>query len=236
MISEKTELRLYSLGIVVETKPPGTDWVVVSPLEVINIQNSKLIKDNKRTFEGTLPQPDGKNFKTEIKASDYLRAKWIPFAHSNRMTAPDVVKNETIILFKYGDVDEYYWTTIFREPEIRRLETVLYAYCDIPKGLVAFDKTTSYWTEVDTRNKTVKLHTSDNDGEFTEYDVIIETKVGRLTIKDKRNNSIILTSFNDTWTITANTLVKVVAPNIILDGDVHITGNLTVAKCCSCAC
>lgn len=55
-----------------------------------------------------------------MKARNYLKAKWLPLGHSNRLkAAPDLVKNETILLFKFGDVDEYYWTTIFREVELR---------------------------------------------------------------------------------------------------------------------
>lgn len=239
-----TELKLYSLGIVVETKPPGTDYILVTPVETLNIQKSGLIKDSTKKFEGTLKQPDGKGFKTEIKSTNYLKAKWMPFGHSNRMTSPDVVANETVILFKFGDVDEYYWTTIFREPSLRRLETVLYGYSNLKSGMSDFDKKTSYWAEVDTKNKTVKVHTSDNDGEFTEYDIIIETKTGKLIIKDKKNNSIILTSPNDTLTISTNndvtinsantvnvntgSVVSVTAPNILLNGNVTVSGNLTV--------
>lgn len=247
-----SEFKIYSLGIVVETKPPGTDYIMVTPIETLNIQKSGAIKDSKTKFEGTLKQPDSKGFKTEVSSTNYLKAKWLPLGNSNRLTAPDVVGNETVILFKFGDVDEYYWTTIFREVELRRQETVLYAFSDIKSGMSAFDKSTSYWAEVDTKNKSVKLHTSANDGELTEYDVIIDTKSGTFTIKDKKNNSVILTSATDTLTITtnnnvtiksANTVniqtgtsvsvsagssVSVTAPNILLNGNVTVSGNLSV--------
>ncbi len=203
-----SELKLYSLGIVIEDKPVGSDFVLVSPVEVLNIQQSGLIKEQKTTFEGTHKKADGTGFATEMKARNYLKAKWLPLGHSNRLTAPDLVKNETILLFKFGDVDEYYWTTIFREVELRRQETVLYGFSNLKAGISAFDKTTSYWLEVDTRKKTIKFHTAMNDGEFTEYDIIFDTKQGNVLFTDKRGNYIYLDSPKDT--VTVNMLKDIV--------------------------
>lgn len=203
-----SELKLYSLGIVIEDKPVGSDFVMVSPVEVLNIQQSGLIKEQKTTFEGTHKKADGTGFATEMKARNYLKAKWLPLGHSNRLTAPDLVKNETILLFKFGDVDEYYWTTIFREVELRRQETVLYGFSNLKAGISAFDKTTSYWLEVDTRKKTIKFHTAMNDGEFTEYDIIFDTKQGNVLFTDKRGNYIYLDSPKDT--VTVNMLKDIV--------------------------
>ncbi len=203
-----SELKLYSLGIVIEDKPVGSDFVMVSPVEVLNIQQSGLIKEQKTIFEGTHKKADGTGFATEMKARNYLKAKWLPLGHSNRLTAPDLVKNETILLFKFGDVDEYYWTTIFREVELRRQETVLYGFSNLKAGISAFDKTTSYWLEVDTRKKTIKFHTAMNDGEFTEYDIIFDTKQGNVLFTDKRGNYIYLDSPKDT--VTVNMLKDIV--------------------------
>lgn len=231
----ESNLKLYSLGIVVETKPPGTDIILVSPIEVLNIQKPGSIKDNSTKFEGSLKNVDNKSFKSELRASNYLKAKWLPFGQSNRITAPDVVANETVILFKFGDVDEYYWTTIFREVELRRLETVLYGFSNIKNGITPFDKSTSYWLEVDTKNKTVKFHTSMNDGEYTEYNITIDTKTGTLNISDKKNNFIHLDSSKDHITINTNSSITAItknfnvnAPNILLNGNVVITQNLQV--------
>lgn len=282
---DKSGLVLYSLGIVVETKLPGTDDIYVSPIEHLNIQDNKLIKDNKQTFKNSLPDKTGKTEASEVKATNTLKAKWIPFGHSNRTSAPDVVRNETVILFKYADVDEYFWTTIFREKNIRRLENVLYSYSNLPTGLKEFDMKSSYWVNVNTKAKMVQLHTHDNDGEHCTYDVTVETKKGILTIVDGKRNYIEMKSVDDDLNIefnrdihdhakrdivseadrdileqadrhnyrgadqnigeiaglnifeTAGTaiiyrapLIELHAPNIILDGDVLITGKLTVLK------
>lgn len=230
-----SELKLYSLGIVVEDKPVGSDFVMVTPIEVLNIQPAGSIKDATTKFEGTLKNSSGKNFATEMSSSNYIKAKWLAFGQSNRITSPDVVKNETIVLFKFGDVDEYYWTTIFREAELRRQETVMYGFSNLKSGISAFDKSTSYWLEVDTKKKSVKFHTAMNDGEYTEYDINIDTKQGTFLLTDKKGNKFFLDSKADKFTVnalkeiegTAGQVINLKAPTINLEGNVNIKGNVS---------
>ena len=220
----ESNLKIYSLGIVVEDKPVGTDIALIAPIEALNVQQAGFIKDQSKDFKGNLKDTSEQSFQAEMKASNYLRAKWLPFGHSNRITAPDVYKNETVLLFKYENVDEYYWTTIFREPKIRRQETVLYSFSNLKSGLKEFDKNTSYWLEVDTRKKLVTFHTSDNDGEHTKYDVIFNTKEGYFIVKDskgdnfiqiKSNTNTIRTNSLDTILETANNQILMLAGNLI---------------------
>lgn len=228
-------LKLYSLGIVVDDKPDNTDMVLVSPIEVLNIQTPGSILNHGTKFVGSLNN-GGSSFKTEVSSTNYLRAKWLPIGQSNRITSPCVNKNETVLLFKFGDVDEYYWTTLFREVELRRLETVLYGFSNIKSGIIPFDKLTSYWMEISTKNKTIKLHTAMNDGEFTEYDINIDTKNGTLIVKDKRNNTFAIDSKKDLVTIRTNNniiasagkSIDLESPIINLKGNVNIQGNLDV--------
>lgn len=235
-------LRLFSLGIVVEDKKKGTDYILVSPIETLNIQKPGNIKEYNKVYEGTKEELESKNFITEHESKNYLSAKWLPFGQSNRNTSPDVVKNETVLIFKYGDVDEYYWITIFREPELRRKETVEYVYSNIAKGMAPYDKNTSYWIEVSTDRKYIHLHTSKNDGEFTTFDVKIDTKKGFLNIDDSRGNVINFDSPSNTITINtknnviintksdtvinAGKKVDVNSPKINLNGDVTVKGYL----------
>jgi cytoskeletal protein CcmA (bactofilin family) len=238
-----SELKLYSLGIVTENKPEGTDYILVTPIEKISIQEAGYINDKERTYSSTLTDIDGKKDNQEIKGVNKVRAKWIPFGHSNRITAPDVRANETVVLFKFGDVDEYYWTTIFREPTIRRLENVVYAFSNLKSGLTAFDKSTSYWLQVDTIHKKVHFHTADNDGEVTCYDIDIDTKNGILIITDNKGEVIQIDTQNNTINIntekeinitstivniTASEEINLTAPIINFNGDVYFNGNFTI--------
>lgn len=189
-------LELYSIGIVVVDKPRNTDFIEVTPIETI-VTADMLLKDLALNYQVGMPDHQGVVRNDQITGGPVLTARWIPFGHSNRMTAPDVIKGETVIIFRVEETEDYYWTTIFREPGIRRLETVNYMYGNIPTGLNPFDKNTSYWAEVSTHDKYVHIHTSKNDGEPFEYDIKLDTAIGKLTITDHVGNHIVLDSAND---------------------------------------
>lgn len=221
-------LKLYSLGIVAVTKDKGSDAIKVTPIEVLTLGNKKL-SEEKNNYKVEMPDAKGVKRSSEIESESMLIAKWIPFGHSNRLTPPDVVAGETVILFRFADTEEYYWTTIFREPKLRRLETVNYGYCNIPQGLEPFDKQTSYWFEVSTDHKYIKLHTSKNDGEPYEYDIILDTEKGNLLIDDNAGNSIELNSEQNKLSIITNTDVYIKSPTVTIEAETtHITGNVQV--------
>ncbi len=232
----ESNLKIYSLGIVVETKPEGTDFIMVSPIEVLNIQKPGDMKSASTKFEGKTKSTTNNGFQTEIKSTNYLKAKWISLGQSNRLTPPDVVANETVIILKYENVDEYYWTTIYREVSLRRQENVLYGFSNLKSGISEFDKSTSYWLQVDTKHKKVQFHTAMNDGELTEYDIVIDTKAGTLEVKDKHSNSILIDSKQDTITVNsvkdinmkAKKTINIEAPNINLKGALSQEGNITM--------
>lgn len=232
----ETNLKLYSLGIVVETKPVGTDYILVSPVEDLNIQTPGNIKDYKKDYDGNKKNLESVNFTTQHESKNYIKAKWLPFGHSNRITAPDVVINETVILFKFADVDEYYWTTIFREPILRRLETVQYAYSNLKDGITktTFDKESSYWVEYSTKDKYVHLHTAKSDGEPFIYDLKIDTKQGVITVKDDVGNYIQLDSSQDTATVNTNKDINLIAGvniNIKAGSTITLEAPSIIEKC-----
>lgn len=192
-----SNLKWYSLGIVVKTKEDGTDIILVSPIEHLAMTGTGLISESKNDRSNKLPDQDGVKTHTEVSSVNYVKASWRALGSSNRLSPPDVVANETVLLLKYGDVDEYFWTTIGNEPGLRRKEDVLYGLCNIPDGFKVFDKTTSYWFQWSTKQKFVTLRTSVNDGEYTGYTVHIDTKKGNLSISDDKGNNIVIDSVAD---------------------------------------
>lgn len=229
MMSEReSKLKFYSLGIVAVNKEKKSDHIKVTPIEELTLSNGKL-SEQKNIHKVELPDAKGIDRTSELESDMMLVAKWLAFGQSNRMTPPDVIAGETVIIFRFADTDEYYWTSIFREPGIRRLETVMYAFCNIPSGQEAFNKETSYWLEVSTDEKHVKLHTSKNDGEPYEYDITLDTAKGSLLIDDNIGNTIELNSEQNKLSIITNTEVYVKTPKVTIEAEeTHITGNVTV--------
>lgn len=225
-----TSLQLFSLGIVAKDKGTKTDIIDVVPIEHL----TDIVGDINKEIKYSSSAVDHKDIPliAETMSKNTLKATWLPFGHSNRTSSPDVIMGETVLLFTFSDTNEYYWTTIFREPLIRRLEKVLYSYSNLPKDerVIEFDRDTSYWIEVDTMNKYIKVHTANNDKEVTTYDFIIDTKEGYVKLYDGLGNYIKLDSIKNRITCKANSEIIHEAPNIYLNGNVVIDGNLNVHK------
>jgi hypothetical protein len=222
MITE-SKLKFYSLGIVVETKPDATDIIKVVPIEEFSYVDGKLI-DFKEEFKADYKDMVGTLKKATAESSIVVDANWIPFGHSNRLSSPDVVVNETVMIFTYADTDKYYWTTIYREPKLRRLERVLYGFSNLATGIAkkAFDKLSSYWVEVSTKDKHIWLKTTKSDGEPFEYDVKIDTSKGYVEVKDDIGNYYILDSAANTITVNALEKIHFKAPFIHLEGSSRV--------------
>lgn len=200
------------MGIVAKDKPTGTDTISVMPIE--HITDTKGDINQESDYESKAK--DHKNVPNQTKSvsKNTIDAIWIPLGGSNRISSPDVIAGETVLIFTYADTNEFYWTTYLREPSIRRLEKVLYGYSNLSGGARsdAFDRETSYWYEVDTMNKYIKIHTSDNDGEYTTYDITINTKDGNIEIKDGVGNFIYFDSPAGLLHAKFNTEVRLEAP------------------------
>lgn len=210
-------LKFYSLGVVVEAKSLGSDIIKVSPREEIGLFNG-LISEEERNYKTKSPNAQGVVSSDELEGDVTLLAQWISFNGGNRTTAPDVQANETVMILTYADTDEYYWTPIFREPGIRRLETVRYSYGNLKEGLKEYDADSSYFFEVSTHEKFVKLHTSKSDGEPFEYNVTINTFNGTITVGDDAGNNITIDSQAEKLQLvnTTGTSVTIDKENIIL--------------------
>lgn len=236
-----SDLKLFSLGIVVKNKLENESRIYVIPIESLPELDGELTKDIEVINE-TSENIIGSIETSQLFKGNHLIADWIPES-SNRDTAPDVVQGETVKIYKYGDTDQYYWSILFREPGLRRLEHVRYIYSNQSKYRVPHDKDTSYWIEISTRDKYIKIHTSTNDKEPYGYDIELNTDVGLLTIKDTAENSIELNSEESSLTASINktvnvntekvnikaTEVNVIAETTNISGNTNIGGDLKVS-------
>lgn len=221
----ESSLKLYSIGIVLEDKADGSDQIKVYPVEELPFINGS-ISEHKETIKSESQNSKGTPTTSTAKSDAVLIAKWFCPGGSNRMTPPDVIKNESVQIYRYADTDEYYWTTLFREPGIRRRETVCYMFGNLADGLTEFDKTTSYWFEISTKNKNVTLKTTKSDKEPYEYEFNLDTQNGTLTIQDDIGN--IITFDSPSATISA---VNSHGASIAMIGDnleINIPGTISV--------
>lgn len=226
-------LQPFSIGIVIEDKQRGSDYIKVSPMEQLPMQSGDMT-NNKKNYEIVTPDASGIKRASKAEGSNFIVAKWFAQNSTNRLSAPDVYKGESVQLYRFADTDDYFWTAMFREPSLRKLETMLVGCSNNPGG-GAFNRDSSYYAEVSTHDSHISIHTSQSNGEPYGYDVKIDAAQGVITIKDTVNNTITLDSRTNTIQFDAQSKVNINAPEvniksttINLEGEVKIKGNVDI--------
>lgn len=182
-----SKLKPYSLGIVAKNKLLDTHKIEVTPIEDLVMIDGE-ITDTGVDVNSKGSDRFGSTYETNVAASNTVEATWLPFGSPNRFTAPDVRRGEYVMIYQYGDVDKYYWTTMKDDLTLRKLETVIYAYSGTRDEFKGVSADTHYFLEISTHKKLVHFHTSKADGEPYVYDVQICTKAGYIIIQDDIGN------------------------------------------------
>ena len=193
MVPGMSQFQFYSIGIVAANKPLKSRHIEVTPMEDSPMLDGE-ITDNQDKYESKGSNSEGQAFEVSLKTTASIRALWVPFGDTNRKTAPDVRRGERVAIYRFGDADEYFWTTMTHHEKIRRLETAVYAYSNNSKENIENDSSSTYYFEISTHTKLITFHTAKNDGEFCSYNFQVNTKLGNFTFEDDIGNFIFLDS------------------------------------------
>jgi hypothetical protein len=188
-----SKLRFYSIGIVAANKPLKTKEIEVLPVEELPMIDGDL-DDAQDSYTAQGTDASGKSYSSKLQMSNAIKAEWLPFCDSQRLTAPDVRRGESVVIYQFGDADKYYWTTLKNDNKLRKLETVVWAWSGTKKESDDMTPETSYFFEVSTHKKLVSFHTSQADQEAFGYDIQINTKESKIVITDTAGNEILLNS------------------------------------------
>lgn len=221
---ETTGYRVYSLGIVAEDKDNDGDYIKVTPIEDLPFAKGRL-SETEVNYNVKGKDHLGVDVSADVKGVMWVDAQWQAMMGDNRQTAPNVREGETVLIWKYGSEQKHYWTEFERTPALRRLENVIRAYSNLSKKGETFDLESSYWTQFSTRDKIVKLHTSNNDGEPVTYDVTIDTGNGTFQVIDSNKNEMVLDSVNNKLTLNIMDTIEFNAPKIIFNGQEYVRTN-----------
>jgi len=184
-----------SLGIVAENKKMADSSgrinrvISVTPIEDFSMTNGE-IRSNPEQLEASGTDASGKAFSSAVPVDQVVEATWVPFL-SNRLTPPDVRRGERVQLWRSGDADKYYWSTMGLDDHLRKLETVIFAFsATTDEGQTELDLDNCYYFEVSTHNKTITLQTSASNGEPFRYTAQINAGEGAFLVEDDIGNSI----------------------------------------------
>lgn len=192
---EVSKLKFYSIGIVAANKPLDSKDIEVTPVEDMPMLNGE-ITDTATQYTAEGKGRDGDAFTEEVTTTTSIKATWLPISNSNRITAPDVRRGETVVIYRFGDSNKYFWNTLINDAKLRRLETVIYAFSNNPTEGPDDTSDSTYYFEVSTHNGYVHLHTSKSNNEPFTYDIQINTKEGNLSIRDDVGNFLVIDSTN----------------------------------------
>lgn len=190
---QASKLQIYSVGIVAENKPLNTRVIEVTPMETLPLLGGE-ITPNSSVYSASAVDDKGAAYQVEATTAATVKATWLPMHSSNRLTAPDVRRGETVVLYRFADTDEFWWATLKDDLQLRKLETVIYAFSGTKDESAAPDATNTYFLEISTHKKLVSFHTSKADGEPFAYDVQFNTKDGTVLLTDDIGNYFALNS------------------------------------------
>lgn len=191
----QSQLRFYSIGLVANNKPLSTDIIQAAPIEALTMLDGELVS-NPTDVETSGTDSQGSSYNTKVKMDNAVDAKWWPM-NSNRRTAPDVRRGERVILWQYGDTDEFYWTETGWDDHLRKLETVIFSIsATMDEEADSFDPNNCYSLEMSSHTGQITLRTSKANQEHCVYVIQINTKDGRILMTDDVGNEIELDSKN----------------------------------------
>lgn len=188
-----SKLHVYSLGIVAANKELDSKYIEVTPIEALTMLDGE-ITDNMQEVTAKGQDASGGTYETNVDTTASIRALWLPYSGSNRATPPDVRRGEHVVIYKFGDTDKYYWTTLFYDMKLRKLETVIYAFSGTRNEDEDGTPENTYFLEISTHKKLVHFHTSKADGEPFVYDIQLNTKDGIFTFQDDIGNYVQINS------------------------------------------
>ena len=191
---------LRSIGIAAENKALDSVALEVFPTEMLPFTDGEItsFKDN-HTHKGV--DGAGKPYTAQVQTANSVKAYWLSMG-SNRMTPPDIRRGERVLIYQYADDDKYYWKESGLDDNLRRLETVVYAFSATKDETVrALTPDNSYMVSVSTHQKHITLSTSKANGEPYTYTFQFDLNKGNVVLSDNIGNFIQLTTANNSITL-----------------------------------
>lgn len=185
MIGPTSQLTFYSYGLVAKDKGRGENKIQVYPVEV-RFSQAESIEAGLNVEKVEHNIAEGKDFVT-MRTGNSIPAQWIDF-NTNRITPPDVKVKDLVLIWRLGETDMFFWQDR-NVSNVKRLETVVYAFSADPVNGLKDDLSNAYYLMVSSHDKHITLNTSKENGEYCRYSIQLNTGDGRFVISDDIGNS-----------------------------------------------
>lgn len=188
-----SQFHFYSRGTAAENLKRGSFLLEVSADEVSSMQDGELT-DEAVKMQSNVRDVDGSETPVTVYATRTIQANWLPLGTSNRITAPDVRRGERLMIYRFADTDNFYWTTAENDIKLRCLETVIFAISGTTEESKEVSPENYYFLELSTHDKKLTLSTSQKNGEACTYTFQFNTGKGDCVLEDSIGNHIYLNS------------------------------------------
>lgn len=224
-------LFFFSIGRAVENKPlfDPSNPRESSMLNVLALETNGALDGevNFNPVESTVETTDfaGNAFSVKGTSNTGTPCEWLPFG-GNRVSPPDIRRNEKVEIWRLGDTDQYYWRDVGKDTGLRTRETVILVFgaTDQPGGH-GFDLSRCYFLEVSSHKGLITFQTSKDLNEPYAYTAQINTKEGYLTFQDDIKTEISIVS-RDRHVKLSNpdgSLVEIMRKKVKIEGPEEIS-------------
>lgn len=221
---EPSKFHFFSFGIVAANKKHGSDMVEIFPQEKFTMSSGE-ITDNVEAITTKGKDASGQDYEDKTETKPSLTCKWLPIGEPNRITAPDVRRNEQVIIYRYADTSYYFWTNAFNNV-LRKLETVAWWYSGTPEDGASADTVrdmdNGYVCEVSTHSKHVIFSTSKKNGEVARYYVQFDGGEGNFTVQDDMGQMVEFDSVGGKINVTAEDEINATTKKYTVNCEQHI--------------
>lgn len=198
----ESQLKYLGIGIAVSDKNDNSKTLAVYPQEHMPFHEGDISSTHAATEYNGLDD-SGNAYNVTLQKGMSVKAIWL--GQPNRITSPNVRKGEQVKLYEVADTGEYYWKEMGRDAQLRRGETVAYAFSatTAPSTTdIAPTAENHYTATIDGVNGHMTITTSQANGEKAGFTIQANGKEGHFTVKDNFNNIIQVNSVNGSITIT----------------------------------
>lgn len=189
--------RRVAIGIVAENKQRNTDNVEIVPIELFPSAADDIQVLFDKVKATALDQDD---IERVLEATRGITLNAEAIKNTNSILPDDVRRGEQVSIYQAADDDKYYWESLGRDFNLRRLETKLFAISGLPDDTkLVLDIDDCYSLEISSHDKHVTFRTSDRNGEAAKYVLQFDLNVGVFSLEDNFNNYMFLKSTVNHW-------------------------------------
>ena len=188
--SKRSKLHIYSLGKAAENKPLSENRLMVIPIEHLMLLDGEL-KSEPTENEKEGVDATGQHYSVSATTDNAIEADWLPYNGGYQMTAPDVRRDERVLIWRFADSDEFYWTPLGLDNHLRKLETMSFMVSgtrDEEEEELSPDN--SYVFTISTHEGHISLTTSKANEEATCWAMQFNTKDGRFLLTEENGNEV----------------------------------------------